>query len=639
MALNFTQSGYDLEIDTTTSEVPPQFTRGGLCSVQLTDDTFDGLDKMALLFAPDDGRRHAPAVVELSKTDSGGMHYSGAFTRASMLNDGPVLVALAGTTSKQTITSNAYRITVEKSLDPEVGMLADPATLADVVAAAVDSWLQANGIPTDSTLSVAGKPADAAATGERLSQLTEEIVNPVEKTVEMTQPVGVDDDGRLWTAPVNGTTAEEPNYEQVGVAPYAVTESGLFVLPDAETRIYTEGGRENLLANIQNVVDGPWGLTSIDYTVSGNTVTVNSVEIGSGLWAMFTIYGIYLEPGDYTFQVQGCTGIATDLHSGTSADDSEWNNSHDIVSNLRGEEIWNFTVTEGKYLKISPKKLNNSTWPVTLKFFLVAGTYDTIPDATVSLSFTVAAGEKFSLDAFNGTTMYSDPDGVSVYRPVEDAAPDNEIVICFGDSIMTYCKVPAALNDLGINAVDMAVSGACLFGGRDVNTHPYDMCHIVDALETGDLTAQINGGSQPNFESLLSLMPSTTTLLIEFGTNDFQGLVALEGEDKTSITGGLRYVLSKLCTMYPEKKIVVISTLGWTLAGNTNDISLTLEQLNDALRNVASEYNIPFIDALHGVGLNTYTRNALTTDGCHLNAVGVKRYSKFLSGQLSALGI
>ena len=91
--------------------------------------------------------------------------------------------------------------------------------------------------------------------------------------------------------------------------------------------------------------------------------------------------------------------------------------------------------------------------------------------------------------------------------------------------------------------------------------------------------------------------------------------------------------------MYPAKKIVVISTLGWTLAGNTNDISLTLEQLNDALRNVASEYNIPFIDALHGVGLNTYTKNALTTDGCHLNAVGVQRYAKFLSGQLSALGI
>ena len=141
MALNFTQTGYNLEIDETTSETPPQFTRGGLVGVELTDDTFDGLDKLVLLFAPDDGRRHAPAVVELSKADSDGMHYSGAFTRASMLHDGPVLVALAGTTSTQTITSNAYRITVGRSLDPEAGMLADPATLADVVAAAVGGAL------------------------------------------------------------------------------------------------------------------------------------------------------------------------------------------------------------------------------------------------------------------------------------------------------------------------------------------------------------------------------------------------------------------------------------------------------------------------------------------------------------------
>lgn len=157
MALNFTQSGYDLEIDTATSDTPPQFTRGGLVSVQLADDTFDGLDKLVLLFAPDDGRRHAPAVVELSKTDSDGMHYAGAFTRASMLHDGPVLVALAGTASTQTITSNALRIMVGKSLDPESGMLADPATLDDVVAEAVDAWLK-------SDAEIAGATATAVGT-------------------------------------------------------------------------------------------------------------------------------------------------------------------------------------------------------------------------------------------------------------------------------------------------------------------------------------------------------------------------------------------------------------------------------------------------------------------------------------------
>ena len=161
MALNFTQTGYNLEIDETTSETPPQFTRGGLCSVQLTDDTFDGLGKLVLLFAPDDGRKHTPAVIELSKTDSDGMHYSGAFTRASMLNDGPVLVALAGTASTQTITSNALRITVGKSLDPEAGMLEDPVTLADVVAAAVDTWLKSDAEIAGATTTAVNADLDA----------------------------------------------------------------------------------------------------------------------------------------------------------------------------------------------------------------------------------------------------------------------------------------------------------------------------------------------------------------------------------------------------------------------------------------------------------------------------------------------
>lgn len=56
----------------------------------------------------------------------------------------------------------------------------------------------------DSTLTQSGKAADAAAVGDRLSALSEEIVKPVEKTVEMTQPVGVDEEGRLWSAPTAG---------------------------------------------------------------------------------------------------------------------------------------------------------------------------------------------------------------------------------------------------------------------------------------------------------------------------------------------------------------------------------------------------------------------------------------------------
>lgn len=492
-------------------------------------------------------------------------------------------------------------------------------------------------IKVDTTLTKPGEAADAKATGDELRSLSGKKAN--KSGWAANKYLGTDDAGNIVTkdAPDSSGSEEEITYEQVGVAPYAVTESGLFVKPDVETRIYTESGGENLLSDIQNIVDGPWGLTSIDYVASGNTVTVNSVDISKPLWAMFTIYGIYLEPGDYTFQMRGCDSMAVDLHTGTSADDSSWSNSGDIADNLRGSTIKNFTLEEGKYLKISPAKWNNTEWPVTLEFYLVAGTYDSIPEQSTSLSFNVGAGETFSLNPFNGSTVYSDPEGVAIYKPIEQTAGDNDTIICFGDSIMTYCKVPAALNDLGLNAIDMAVSGACLSGGRDVSSYPCDMCHIVDALEAGDLSAQISANSK--FEALLSLLPSATVLLLEFGTNDFQGLVTLEGTEKTTIQGGMKYVLEKLCSLYPAKKIIVISTLSSTLAGSTNDLGITLEQLNTVLHEVAMEYSVPFIDALHNCGINTNTKGTLTSDGCHLNDVGVKRYARFLHGQLSGLGI
>ncbi|MCD8357447.1 MAG: hypothetical protein LUE11_12910, partial [Clostridia bacterium] len=146
MALLFRQEGYDLILREDIGAVPPQFTKGTLVSVELTDDTFVYSDKLMLLFVPDDGRRkRAPAIIELHKTTTDDlMYYSGTISRAAMMHDGPVLVALAGMTETDTITSNAYPMIVGKSIDPEEGLLAEPATLSEVIDGSVDAWIAAN---------------------------------------------------------------------------------------------------------------------------------------------------------------------------------------------------------------------------------------------------------------------------------------------------------------------------------------------------------------------------------------------------------------------------------------------------------------------------------------------------------------
>ena len=60
---------------------------------------------------------------------------------------------------------------------------------------------------------------------EFAAKLAEEIVNPIAKTADMTQPVGVDSNGQLWTAPTSGGNVDLTGYVKSvnGIAP---NESG-----------------------------------------------------------------------------------------------------------------------------------------------------------------------------------------------------------------------------------------------------------------------------------------------------------------------------------------------------------------------------------------------------------------------------
>lgn len=64
-------------------------------------------------------------------------------------------------------------------------------------------------VDLDTTLTNEGEAADSKATGDALNQLKDDLANkvpktdyaPEAKTDAMTQPVGKDENGKLWTAP------------------------------------------------------------------------------------------------------------------------------------------------------------------------------------------------------------------------------------------------------------------------------------------------------------------------------------------------------------------------------------------------------------------------------------------------------
>ena len=69
----------------------------------------------------------------------------------------------------------------------------------------------------DTTLTQSGKAADAKAVGDALRSLSEEKVNPVAKTADMTHPVGVDGNGLLWTAPTSNDSGDSGSTKPGGI--------------------------------------------------------------------------------------------------------------------------------------------------------------------------------------------------------------------------------------------------------------------------------------------------------------------------------------------------------------------------------------------------------------------------------------
>lgn len=183
MALNFIQDGYKLSIKEDISAIPPQFTRGALVSVELTDDTFTSVDDLSLNFVPDDGRKHDPARVELIPTDETGMYYAGKIGKAALIVSGLNLVALGGidTATGEVITSIATPILIDRSVDPEAVPVPDSESLAGFIRTAIDGYAGEHGITTGATAAEAAQieqnTEDITGLKSHLSQLSDEKVS------------------------------------------------------------------------------------------------------------------------------------------------------------------------------------------------------------------------------------------------------------------------------------------------------------------------------------------------------------------------------------------------------------------------------------------------------------------------------
>ena len=479
--------------------------------------------------------------------------------------------------------------------------------------------------------------------------------SPVEKTEGMTQPVGVDENGLLWTAPTEGSSGSgTPTVREtvVGTTPLEVTTDGLYIRPDVDTRVYNisdgSDGVENLMEQFQTVK------TYADQIVYGETgktaIEAQSKVDGENPAIIADIYGYSAEPGDYTLLVESTTNTFIRVKKRTNSSSLTQAPGTNLAQGYTNAVV-NFTITEDD-VATYPCNIGiqitttSAVLPDTYTIKLVKGKYDAMPEG-VSLEFQVAAGQKFSLNPFKGIMANSEP-VTNVYESVITESgstgagateTSSGTLLCFGDSLTAtrYSMYPEMLTEMGMNAINFGVSGMHL---RAVNS-PYCMCSIVDALKAGDMSAQIQGGENANYSSLLSLMPTATGLVIWYGTNDYNGDCAFEGDTTDTIEGALRYVLTELFTLYPKKAIFVVSPFMYTYAYGSQPVNPngSVADMIEVMRNVCKEFAVPFIDMSRESGFNQITRMTLTSDQLHPDTTaGRERLARFLYGKLRSYG-
>jgi hypothetical protein len=517
-------------------------------------------------------------------------------------------------------------------------------------------------------------PEGGTVTDEQITSAVEDYMaehpidsglNPVTKTSDMTQPVGIDENGQLWTAPTSGETGgeteEEPEDILLGTLPMTISENNCYLLSETNATISTGEGAAQLLDF--DVTEPSIGDTTYNggafEKIGKNTIKVGFANVAKNASVLF-------EPNWESGKTYTIVGKLID-RSSDIADNKipiiRINHAGSFVQcNLNKDGTPSFKTftaddtTTSAFISlptVSGTYVAGETH-ATVAIYIYEGEHTEIPSGA---TFDIMAGEKYNTDGYIGSTLSAvNGETVSVYQTNTSGAEsetDNGGVIFFGDSILHYSDVVSRYAaKTGKSVMNCAVGGTRMSASRDSTNvyYPVDMANIADAIASGDFSAQLNSGvATAGFTTLSSAnIGNYKAMVLEFGANDFTAKVPFDGEDVTSIKGALKHILTSILTKYPNMRIVVLSTLQYVTLGTGTESGVpnhddgTVWEMNKVIKEVceSDEFCVPFVDMYHAFGQNAITRNTLNSDGVHLTSPnGAKRYADILIGKLNALGI
>lgn len=235
----------------------------------------------------------------------------------------------------------------------------------------------------------------------------------------------------------------------------------------------------------------------------------------------------------------------------------------------------------------------------------------------------------------------------------------------FGDSIFGNARPPEDVSTYLAEKTGAEVLN-CAFGGCRMAIHnqlghwnAFTMVNLAQAIASGDYSVQdeaLNYDDRTSYaEQPLSVIKVTDfstvdILTIAYGTNDFTSNIPLDNSenpyDTATLAGALRTSVESLLITYPNLKIFVLSTMyrfyidennEFTEDSNTkvNSIGLKLGDYNAKLKEVAEEYNLPYVDD-YNIGIGKFNRYQYfnVNDGAHHKETGRRLIAEHLAKQL-----
>lgn len=250
--------------------------------------------------------------------------------------------------------------------------------------------------------------------------------------------------------------------------------------------------------------------------------------------------------------------------------------------------------------------------------------------------------------------------GLPIFAPLAGKKIAN-----FGDSIFGNARPPEDVSTYLAEKTGAEVLN-CAFGGCRMAIHnqlghwnAFTMVNLAQAIASGDYTVQdeaLNYDDRTSYaEEPLSVIKSTdfstvNILTIAYGANDFTSNISLDNTenpyDTTTLAGALRTSVESLLTAYPNLRIFILSSTyrfyiddnnEYTEDSNTrtNGNNVTISEFNAKLKEVAEEYNLPFIDN-YNIGIGKFNRYQYfnANDGAHHKETGRKLIAEHLAKEL-----